>query len=63
MAGRAGRRGLDNTGTVIILVKGDLPELSDLQRMMLGKPTKLDSKFRLTYVFHARDHGQHRCCP
>ena len=48
MAGRAGRRGLDKTGTVIILVKGDLPEISDLQRMMLGKPTKLDSKFRLT---------------
>jgi antiviral helicase SKI2 len=48
MAGRAGRRGLDKTGTVIILVKGDLPEISDLQRMMLGKPTRLDSKFRLT---------------
>lgn len=35
MAGRAGRRGLDNTGTVIILVKGDVPESSDLNRMML----------------------------
>ena len=34
---------------MIILVKGDLPEISDLQRMMLGVPTKLDSKFRLTY--------------
>eukprot|EP00035_Acanthoeca_spectabilis_P008573 m.155667 g.155667 ORF g.155667 m.155667 type:complete len:1346 (+) comp14415_c0_seq3:153-4190(+) len=49
MAGRAGRRGLDKTGTVIILVKGDLPEISDLQKMMLGKPTQLASKFRLTY--------------
>jgi len=35
MAGRAGRRGLDTTGTVIILCKGDVPELSDLSRMML----------------------------
>eukprot|EP00041_Stephanoeca_diplocostata_P002800 m.29742 g.29742 ORF g.29742 m.29742 type:complete len:1321 (-) comp13774_c0_seq2:1735-5697(-) len=49
MAGRAGRRGLDDTGTVIVLVKGDLPELSDLNRMILGVPTRLDSKFRLTY--------------
>ena len=35
MAGRAGRRGLDTTGTVIILCKGDVPELSDLNAMML----------------------------
>ena len=35
MAGRAGRRGLDDTGTVIILCKGDVPELSDLHKMML----------------------------
>lgn len=49
MAGRAGRRGLDTTGTVIILCKGDVPEMSDLHRMMLGKPTKLESQFRLTY--------------
>lgn len=49
MAGRAGRRGLDTTGTVIILCKGDVPEMSDLHKMMLGKPTKLESRFRLTY--------------
>ncbi|XP_052223384.1 helicase SKI2W-like isoform X15 [Dreissena polymorpha] len=49
MAGRAGRRGLDPTGTVIILCKGDVPEQSDLHKMMLGKPTKLESRFRLTY--------------
>lgn len=35
MAGRAGRRGLDTTGTVIILCKGDVPEMSDLHKMML----------------------------
>ncbi|XP_045196087.2 SKI2 subunit of superkiller complex protein-like [Mercenaria mercenaria] len=49
MAGRAGRRGLDTTGTVIILCKGDVPEVSSLHKMMLGKPTKLESRFRLTY--------------
>ncbi|XP_077986520.1 superkiller complex protein 2-like [Glandiceps talaboti] len=49
MAGRAGRRGLDTTGTVIILCKGDVPEMADLHKMMLGKPTKLESQFRLTY--------------
>ncbi|XP_062514975.1 superkiller complex protein 2-like [Corticium candelabrum] len=49
MAGRAGRRGLDSTGTVILLCKGDVPETSELHQMMLGRPTKLESKFRLTY--------------
>ncbi|KAM4018920.1 superkiller complex protein 2 [Anomaloglossus baeobatrachus] len=49
MAGRAGRRGLDNTGMVIILCKSDVPEMSDLHKMMMGKPTQLHSQFRLTY--------------
>lgn len=35
MAGRAGRRGIDSTGTVIVLCKGDVPETSELHRMML----------------------------
>ena len=49
MAGRAGRRGKDTTGTVILLCKADVPESSDLQRMILGQATTLQSQFRLTY--------------
>ncbi|XP_074427802.1 superkiller complex protein 2, partial [Larus michahellis] len=49
MSGRAGRRGLDATGTVIILCKGPVPEMADLHRVLLGHPTPLQSRFRLTY--------------
>ncbi|KAG2156698.1 ATP-dependent RNA helicase, partial [Suillus bovinus] len=54
MAGRAGRRGLDPIGTVIIVAGDSLPEASSLPqtsllKMMLGTPGKLQSQFRLTY--------------
>ncbi|RDB28581.1 hypothetical protein Hypma_015957 [Hypsizygus marmoreus] len=49
MAGRAGRRGLDPTGTVIIVASDSLPEQTTLYTMMLGTPGKLSSQFRLTY--------------
>ncbi|KAG2205294.1 hypothetical protein INT46_009786, partial [Mucor plumbeus] len=50
MSGRAGRRGLDSTGVVIIATGGDEPpEVACLSTMLLGKPTKLESQFRLTY--------------
>lgn len=49
MAGRAGRRGLDATGTVIVLCKNEIPDIKDLQDIMRGKPSLLESKFRITY--------------
>lgn len=36
MAGRAGRRGQDETGTVIILCKNNVEKADNLKRMMLG---------------------------
>ena len=51
MAGRAGRRGLDTVGSVILVAPGadEAPPQNRLQQMMLGDPTKLRSQFRLTY--------------
>ncbi|PWN30163.1 putative SKI2-antiviral protein and putative helicase [Jaminaea rosea] len=49
MSGRAGRRGLDATGVVIINSADQLPETTTLHKMLLGQPTKLQSQFRLTY--------------
>lgn len=49
MSGRAGRRGLDKVGTVIIACWHEVPEAGILKRIILGKATKLESQFRLTY--------------
>uniref|UniRef100_A0A915D9W4 Helicase SKI2W n=1 Tax=Ditylenchus dipsaci TaxID=166011 RepID=A0A915D9W4_9BILA len=50
MAGRAGRRGLDSTGTVIVLCKGlEPPDVLCLTNMLKGKAVSLESKFRITY--------------
>ncbi|KAG8788155.1 hypothetical protein FRC15_005856 [Serendipita sp. 397] len=49
MSGRAGRRGLDPTGVVVIISGDELPEISTLRNMILGIPSKLQSQFRLTY--------------
>ena len=51
MAGRAGRRGIDKVGSVIILNSNseEAPPAATLKQMILGDPTKLRSQFRLTY--------------
>ena len=36
-------------GTVIILCKNEVYDISELHGMMQGKPMRLESKFRLTY--------------
>jgi antiviral helicase SKI2 len=51
MAGRAGRRGLDTVGTVIIVTSGktEAPPAAELSQMITGPATKLRSQFRLHY--------------
>ncbi|KAM9964402.1 hypothetical protein ACTFIW_004165 [Dictyostelium discoideum] len=49
MSGRAGRRGLDKVGTVIITYWKDIPEQATIESMILGTPSRLNSQFRLTY--------------
>ena len=51
MSGRAGRRGIDKFGYVIILPLYDFPYNSDLRAIMLGKVPKIESKFYIEYSF------------
>lgn len=48
MSGRAGRRGMDKVGTVLIADKRT-PDLSAIRKVIEGTPTDLDSKFKLSF--------------
>ncbi|GAX76723.1 hypothetical protein CEUSTIGMA_g4170.t1 [Chlamydomonas eustigma] len=49
MAGRAGRRGLDPVGTVLVACWEDVPPENELRTMLTGRGVSLESQFRLTY--------------
>ncbi|KAJ8553074.1 hypothetical protein K7X08_020467 [Anisodus acutangulus] len=50
MAGRAGRRGLDKNGTVVVMCRDEIPYENDLKHVIVGTATRLESQFRLTYI-------------
>lgn len=51
MSGRAGRRGLDKIGNVLILPSMNLPDDNMLNVILNGKSPKVESKFVPTYQF------------
>ncbi|KAF5841458.1 NUC185 domain-containing protein [Dunaliella salina] len=49
MAGRAGRRGLDAVGNVVVAAWDNIPGESDLRNILTGRGVSIESQFRLTY--------------
>ena len=49
MAGRAGRRGLDPVGNVVVACWDAIYEEAELRGLLLGRSAQLASQFRLTY--------------
>jgi len=51
MSGRAGRRGKDIIGNVILLPYYDFPDMSDLKEVMLKTMPSIKSKFQIDYYY------------
>lgn len=51
MSGRAGRRGKDKFGTIILLPYYEFPELSDLKNVMQSSMPAINSKFEIDYHY------------
>ncbi|MES1907920.1 MAG: hypothetical protein MHM6MM_000948 [Cercozoa sp. M6MM] len=49
MAGRAGRRGLDEFGDVVVACLDEVPEAGSLKQITRGQAQMLESRFRLTW--------------
>lgn len=61
MAGRAGRRGLDATGTVIILCKAGVHEMADLHVMMLVRLFMFQQQSSILVFIHLPHDFIFRC--
>lgn len=56
ISGRAGRRGIDTRGTVILMpFQRGLPSVPEIKEMMCGKISSIKSRFRMDYSFFLRN--------